>query len=167
MAAGLSLEEKDVPVLEERLNRVAGLTQEQLTPKLYLDAELGFSDITEGLMEELALLEPFGNGNSKPVFASSGVWLKGMRRIGKDGSSLRLQLTDSRGTSLTGLYFRDADGMENYLSEEFGDAMVTELYRGRGSVRMTLAFSPSLNEYQGKQSPQIIVDNFKKTIGCA
>jgi len=164
MAAGMSLEEKDVPVLEERLNGAAGLTAEQLIPKLYLDAVLPFSAITEELMEELALLEPFGNGNQKPVFASSGVRLKGMRRIGKDGSSLRLQLTDAQGTSLTGLYFRDADGMEEYLSKEFGASVVTELYRGRGEVRLTLAFSPSMDEYQGRNYPQIIIENYKRYI---
>ena len=164
MAAGMSLEEKDIPVLEERLNRAAGLTEEQLTPKLYLDAVLGFSEITEDLMDELALLEPFGNGNSKPVFAMSGVRLKGMRRIGKDGSSLRLQLTDAQGTSLTGLYFRDADGMEEYICKEFGASVVTELYRGRGEVRLTLAFSPSMDEYQGRKYPQIIIENYKKYV---
>ena len=164
MAAGLSLEEKDVPALEERLNRVAGLTEEQLIPKLYLDAVLPFGAITEKLMEELALLEPFGNGNPKPVFASSGVRLKGMRRIGKDGSSLRLQLTDAQGTSLTGLYFRDADGFERYLTGEFGGGTVQELYRGRTEVLLTLAFSPSMNEYQGEIYPQVIIDNYKKCI---
>ncbi len=162
MAAGLSLEEKNIPVLEERLNQAAGLNEEQLTPKLYLDAVLPFDAITEELMEELALLEPFGNGNSKPVFAMSGVRLKGMRRIGKDGSSLRLQLTDTQGTSLTGLYFRDADGMEEYIAKEFGTATVTELYRGRGEVRLTLAFSPSVDEYQGRRYSQIMIEKYKK-----
>lgn len=164
MAAGLSLEEKNIPVLEERLNQAAGLNEEQLTPKLYLDAVLPFDAITEELMEELVLLEPFGNGNSKPVFAMSGVRLKGMRRIGKDGSSLRLQLTDARGTSLTGLYFRDADGFERYLTGEFGGGTVQELYRGRTEVLLTLAFSPSMNEYQGEIYPQVIIDNYKKCI---
>ena len=162
MAAGMSLEEKNIPVLEERLNQAAGLNEEQLTPKLYLDAVLPFDAITEELMEELALLEPFGNGNSKPVFAMSGVRLKGMRRIGKDGSSLRLQLTDTQGTSLTGLYFRDADGMEEYIAKEFGTATVTELYRGRGEVRLTLAFSPSVDEYQGRRYSQIMIEKYKK-----
>ncbi len=164
MAAGMSLEEKDIPILEERLNQAAGLNEEQLTPKLYLDAVLPFDAITEELMEELALLEPFGNGNSKPVFAMSGVRLKGMRRIGKDGSSLRLQLTDARGTSLTGLYFRDADGFERYLTGKFGGGTVQELYRGRTEVLLTLAFSPSMNEYQGEIYPQVIIDNYKKCI---
>lgn len=162
MAAGLSLEEENVVLLEERLNESAGLTAEDLTPKLYLDAVLPFSGISEKLMEELNLLEPFGNGNPKPVFASSGVRLKGMRRIGKDGSSLRLQLTDTAGTSVTGLYFQDADGFEAYLAEAFGTQAVQELYRGRSEVRLTLAFSPSVDEFRGEKYPQIIVSKFKK-----
>ena len=164
MAAGMSLEEENVPILEERLNRAAGLAPEQLIPKLYLDAVLPFASITDELMEELARLEPFGNGNPKPVFASSGVRLKGMRRIGKDGSSLRLQLTDTQGTSLTGLYFRDADGMEAYLSKEFGAFVVAELYRGRGEVQLTLAFSPSRDEYLGSRYSQVVIEKYKKFI---
>lgn len=165
MAAGLSLEEKNVAVLEERLNAAAGLTKEDLTPKLYLDAVLPFSGITEELMEELELLEPFGNGNPKPVFASSGVRVTGLRRIGKDGSSLRLRLTDAQGTSLDGLCFQDADGLETYLVENFGEDKVRELYRGRGEVLLTLAFSPSVNIYQGLKSAQIILEKYKKYVG--
>ena len=165
MAAGLSLPEEHVSLLEERLNAAAGLTEEDLTPKLYLDAVLPFGAISEELMEELAQLEPFGNGNSKPVFAMSGVYVKGMRRIGKDGSSLRLQLTDVQGTSLTGLYFQDADGFEAYLTEAFGATVAQELYRGRGEVRLTLAFSPSVDEFRGEKYPQIIINNYKKFVG--
>ena len=165
MAAGLSLPEEHVPLLEERLNASAGLTAEDLTPKLYLDAVLPFSAISEALMEELNLLEPFGNGNPKPVFAMSGVYVKGMRRIGKDGSSMRLSVTDTAGTSLTGLYFQDADGFEAYLTEEFGVTAVQELYRGRGEVRLTLAFSPSVDEFRGEKYPQIIISNYKKYVG--
>ena len=164
MAAGLSLSEENILLLEERLNAAAGLTEEDLTPKLYLDAVLPFGAISEELMEELAQLEPFGNGNPKPVFAMSGVCVKGMRRIGKDGSSLRLQLTDVQGTSLTGLYFQDADGFEEYLTEAFGAAVVQELYRGRGEARLTLAFSPSVDEFRGEKYPQIIISNYKKYV---
>ena len=165
MAAGLSLEEKNVELLEERLNAAAGLTAEDLTPKLYLDAVLPFASVSERFMEELSRLEPFGNGNVKPVFAASGVKVRGLRRIGKDGSSVRLQLTDTAGTSLTGLYFQDADGFEAYLTKEFGTQTVQELYRGRAEILLTLAFSPSVDEFRGETYPQIILSNYKKYIG--
>lgn len=164
MAAGVSLEEKNVFVLEERLNKAAGLTEDNLTPKLYLDAVLPFSEITERLMDQLEYLEPFGNGNVKPVFAQSGVKVLGMRRIGKDGTSLRLKLTDTAGTSLTGLYFHGADEFERYLTEEFGEDTVQQLYRERTSVQLTLAFAPAMNEYQGKREPQILINSYKKLV---
>lgn len=163
MAAGMSLEEKDVEVLEERLNVAAGLNEETLTRKLYLDAVLPFAEISDSLLEELEALEPFGNGNTKPVFAASGVTLGGIRRIGKDGTSLRLQLKDGAGTSLTGLYFNEADVFEEYLTEEYGKETVQELYRGTAKVTLTLAFSPSVDEYRGMKYPQVIIQAYKRT----
>ncbi len=165
MAAGMSLKEKNIPVLEERLNAAAGLTKEELTRKLYLDAVLPFSEISEKLMEELSRLEPYGNGNAKPVFAASGVKLSGMRRIGKEGSSLRLNLTDAEGVSLTGLYFNDADGFEDYIKEKYGEDTVIKLYRGAAAIRLTIAFSPSIDEYRGEKYPQLIIQHYKMYTG--
>ena len=162
MAAGVSLEEANISELERRLNEAAGLTEEELTPKLYLDAVLPFAEISERLMEDLSKLEPYGNGNPKPVFAMSGVTVTGMKRIGKDGSSLRLQVKDTAGTQVTGLYFHDADGLEQYLAEEFGEEQVQRLYQGRTTVRLTMAFSPSVDSYRGQNYPQIIIEKYKK-----
>lgn len=164
MAAGMSLEEQNVGELERRLNETAGLAAGELTPKLYLDAVLPFAEISETLMEELTMLEPYGNGNPKPVFASSGVTVTGMKRIGKDGSSVRLQVKDIAGTTVTGLYFHDADGLEQYLSEKFGTEQVQQLYRGRTTVCLTVAFSPSVDEYRGEKYPQIIIEKYKKHV---
>ena len=75
---------------------------------------------------------------------------------------MRLSLTDAAGSSLTGLYFHDADGMEAYLTTEFGKNTVQELYRGKTEILLTLAFSPSMDEYQGRQYPQVIISHYKK-----
>jgi len=162
MAAGMSLEEKNIAVLDARLNQAAGLSEEVLTRKLYLDAVLPFAEISDTLLEELEVLEPFGNGNTKPLFGASGVTVRGIRRIGKDGSSLRMQLVDGEGTAVTGLYFNEADEFEEYIKEEFGETTVQALYRGTGVVKLTLAFSPSVDEYQGKKYPQIVLQAYKK-----
>ncbi|MCH5273600.1 MAG: single-stranded-DNA-specific exonuclease RecJ [Lachnospiraceae bacterium] len=163
MAAGMSLEEKNIDLLARRLNEAAHLSEEVLTRKLYLDAVLPFSEISEHLLSELERLEPFGNGNPKPLFAASGVRVSGMRRIGKEGTSLRLRLTDASGTTLTGLCFNEADAFEEYLVREFGNETVQGLYRGTDSVTLTLAFSPSVDEYQGEKYPQVIIQAYKKT----
>lgn len=163
MAAGMSLDEKNAALLGKCLNEAAQLTKEVLTRRLYLDAVLPFSEISEELLAELERLEPFGNGNPKPLFAASGVRVSGMQRIGKEGTSLRLRLTDMAGTSLTGLYFNEADAFEEYLVQEFGADTVRGVYRGTESVALTLAFSPAMDEYQGKKYPQIIIQEYKRT----
>lgn len=163
MAAGMSLDEKNAALLGKRLNEAAQLTEEILTRRLYLDAVLPFSEISEELLAELERLEPFGNGNPKPLFAASGVQVSSMQRIGREGDSLRLRLTDAAGTTLTGLYFHGADAFEEYLVKEFGAETVRGVYRGTASVALTLAFSPAIDEYQGKKYPQIIIQEYKRT----
>ncbi len=163
MAAGMSLDENNAALLGKQLNEAVHLTDEILTRKLYLDAVLPFSEISEELLEELAWFEPFGNGNPKPLFAASGVRVSGIQRIGKEGDSLRLRLTDTAGTSLTGLCFHEADAFEEYLIQEFGEETTRGVYRGTESVALTLAFSPGIDEYQGKKYPQIIIQEYKRT----
>ncbi len=163
MAAGMSLDENNAALLGKQLNEAVHLTEEILTRKLYLDAVLPFSEISEELLEELAWFEPFGNGNPKPLFAASGVRVSGIQRIGKEGDSLRLRLTDTAGTSLTGLCFHEADAFEEYLIQEFGEETTRGVYRGTESVALTLAFSPGIDEYQGKKYPQIIIQEYKRT----
>lgn len=163
MAAGMSLPEENVEELDRRLNEVSGLSEEDLKEKLYLDAVLSFGEISERLMEELDLLEPFGNGNSKPVFAASGVEVSRIARFGKEGTMLRLYLKDQAGYSTEGMIFHMADQMEEYLNEEFGKETVQGLYRGTAKVRLTLAFAPRINEFRGRKTPQIVIQNYKAT----
>lgn len=163
MAAGMSLEEKNIALLTRRLNEAAHLGEEVLMRKLYLDAVLPFSEISEELLSALERLEPFGSGNPKPLFAASGVRAGGMKRIGKEGTSLRLRLTDMSGLTLNGLYFNEADAFEEYLVREFGVETVRGMYRGTDSVTLTIAFFPSMDEYQGKKYPQVIIQAYKKT----
>lgn len=163
MAAGMSLSEENITVLEERLNAAAGLSEDELTPKLYLDSVLPFAAITETLLSELAYLEPFGNGNPKPVFAASGVTVSRIARMGKEGNMLRLNLVDGAGTPAEGVLFHMADAFEEYLREEFGEATVMDLYRGCAKIKLTLAFSPGINEYMGRKTTQCVLQNYKAT----
>lgn len=163
MAAGMSLPEENVEELDRRLNAAAGLTEEDLKEKLYLDAVLSFGEISERLMEELDFPEPFGNGNSKPVFASSGVEVSRIARFGKDGTMLRMNLKDQAGYVTEGMLFQTADRMEEYLKEEFGEETVQGLYRGTAKVRLTLAFTPRINEFRGRKTQQIVIQNYKAT----
>ena len=98
MAAGLTLRREDIGALRQRLNQNAALTEEQLTEKLWIDLALPFSHTSEALVEELARLEPFGQGNEKPVFAQKNVRILSLRVFGKNRNVIKLRLCGEEGT---------------------------------------------------------------------
>jgi single-stranded-DNA-specific exonuclease len=102
---------------------------------------LPFSAVSEKLVEELELLEPFGNGNTKPVFAARNVRILEARILGKNQNVLRLTLMDESGCALSGIYFRD--NMQEVLSE----------LQQKGSVH--ILYYPEINEFRGQKNLQI------------
>lgn len=164
MAAGLTLKGDTVEELKERLNRQTTLTEEDLEEKVSIDAVLSFADVDERMMEELQLLEPCGKGNAKPVFAESGVRVVRLYSIGRTTRAIKMTLENARHEKIIGLYFGDADRFDAYIAEQFSGEALERLYQGRESqVYLTLSFYPSINEYQGIKTPQIVVQNYKKT----
>ena len=97
MAAGFSLESCNVKKFRRMLNECCTLTEEEMQEKVVIDMELPFSCVTEEFIEELSLLEPFGKGNTKPVFAVRNVELLGARILGKNRNVLKLRVRDGRG----------------------------------------------------------------------
>lgn len=83
MAAGVSMPEEHVELFRQRLNELCTLTEEELTEVIHIDMALPFSYVSEQLVEELSLLEPFGKGNTKPVFAARNVQVLESRVLGK------------------------------------------------------------------------------------
>lgn len=144
MAAGLSMEkEQDVPRLRERLNQNAALTDEDFIEKVHIDVPMPLSYVSMEFVEELAKLEPFGNGNPKPLFAQKNVVLKNGRVFGKSRNVAKFTCDDGMGHYLDAVYFGDADEM----------VAQTEAHGGLCSI----VYYPDINEYKGKRSIQIVV----------
>ncbi len=157
MAAGFSLESCNVEKFRRMLNECCTLTEEEMQEKVVIDMELPFSCVTEEFIEELSLLEPFGKGNTKPVFAVRNVELLGARILGKNRNVLKLLVRDGRGVSIDALCFRDAEHFLACVKERYGQKAEEELLAGRGrDIRMSLTYYPDLNEYQGQMTPQIV-----------
>jgi single-stranded-DNA-specific exonuclease len=76
MAAGLSLRQEEVEELRRRLNENTTLTMEMMIPKVSIDIHLPLGYVTTELVNELRLLEPFGKGNEKPLFAEKDLKVK-------------------------------------------------------------------------------------------
>lgn len=164
MAAGLTLKGDTVEEFRERLNKQTTLTEEDLEERVSIDAVLPFAQVDEIMLEELQLLEPCGKGNPKPVFAESGVRVIRLYSIGKTTRAIKMMLENVKQERIVGLYFGDADGFDAYITEQFSAETLARLYQGREtSVYLTLSFYPSINEYQGVKTPQIVVQHYKKT----
>lgn len=162
LAAGLSLEKENIEPLRKMLNKECKLTEEDLSEKVVIDMEMPFSCVTEKLVKELELLEPFGKGNTKPVFAARGVTFFSGRVIGKNRNVLKLKLKDGSGTKIDGIFFGDIACFSYYLNEKFGRGAWEKLLNGQGDfIKMSVTYYPSINEYQGVRTPQIVLTHYK------
>lgn len=162
LAAGLSLPKENVGKFREMLNKNCTLTEEEMKEKVTIDMEMPFGCVTEGLVKELELLEPFGKGNTKPVFAARDVTLLGARILGKDRNVLKLQVQDVNGCRIEAMLFHHADDFLGKLEEQYGKTEVEALLKGRGrQIRISMTYYPDINEYMGKKTPQIVVSHYR------
>lgn len=146
MAAGLSLPEENVEVFRRSLNEQCSLTEDELTEVIHIDMVLPFAYVSERLTEELELLEPFGKGNTKPVFAARNVRILGSRVLGKNQNVLRLRMQDESGTVLEGIYFHSC------MNEVLLDLQKNPL--------MHILYYPEINEFRGQRNLQLRVLNY-------
>lgn len=162
LAAGLSLPKENVGKFREMLNKNCTLTEEEMKEKVTIDMEMPFGCVTEGLVKELELLEPFGKGNTKPVFAARDVTLLGARILGKNRNVLKLQVQDVNGCRIEAMLFHHADDFLGKLEEQYGKTKVEALLKGRGrQIRISMTYYPDINEYMGKKTPQIVVTHYR------
>ena len=162
LAAGLSLPKENVGKFREMLNKNCTLTEEEMKEKVTIDMEMPFGCVTEGLVKELELLEPFGKGNTKPVFAARDVTLLGARILGKNRNVLKLQVQDVNGCRIEAMLFHHADDFLSKLEEQYGKTEVDALLKGRGrQIRISMTYYPDINEYMGKKTPQIVVTHYR------
>ena len=94
-AAGLTLKEENLPAFCERIEKfISGsIIPEMQTPVVDVDARLNFSQITPKFLRILKQFQPFGPGNSAPVFLTENVYDNGMgRKVGAEAGHLKLEL---------------------------------------------------------------------------
>lgn len=146
MAAGLSMKEENIVKLRKRLNEDCGLSEEDLEEKVHIDIALPLSYVTQEFVTELEKLEPFGMGNEKPVFAQKDITVLSEQILGKNRNVGRYKIKDSAGDTYEMTYFGDVEAFGAY-------------YREHKTIFIT--YYPSFNEYMGKKSIQIVMQNYK------
>lgn len=162
MAAGLSMKEENLEEFRREINARSGIQKEDLVEKIAIDMQLPFSCVTESFIRELHVLEPFGKGNEKPLFAQRQVDVKSARILGKNQNVLKLRVEDAGRTEIDAIYFGDVKGFQEYVRAKFGESSYIQLFRGKGNgITMAFTYCPSINEYQGIKTPQIVIQNYK------
>lgn len=158
MAAGLSLTEENVDVFRRKINENCTLSEETLTEKIVIDVPMPLSYITEPLIEQLNVLEPFGKGNEKPVFADKNIAIIGACKIGKQKNMLRLNLLNEQGSTMEAMMFRNCEDFELFLQEKYGEVEVEKMYRGEpNNIRIAITYYPSINEFRGSRKMQVTI----------
>ncbi|MFU0826348.1 MAG: Single-stranded-DNA-specific exonuclease RecJ [Lachnoclostridium sp.] len=162
LAAGLSLEEDKVEQLRVELNQNSTLTEEDFIPKVSIDILLPLGYLTEELVKELELLEPFGKGNEKPIFAEKNIRVRRASILGKNANVLKLNIVNGYGRVMDALYFGDVEEFLNTLSNYYGKDEVDKMFQNRDNkVRLSVTYYPAINEYNGYRSVQIVILNYR------
>lgn len=160
MAAGLSMEEKDVESFRREVNANCKLSEEDFVPCLHVDAAMPMEYATEDLAGQLEALEPFGVGNPKPVFAQKNVEFLSVSRMGKNGQYGRFQVLTPSGKRISLTYFGELDTFVKWLDETFGMGSSEELFKGRGHFRISVAYQLGMNSFRGRSEMQFLMKSY-------
>jgi single-stranded-DNA-specific exonuclease len=162
MAAGVSLPSEKIDELRTRLNTNCKLTDDDMQEIINIDCDMPLGYITEELVDSIDLLAPFGTGNTKPLFALKNIPITRAAYIGKEGQYLRLSLLTEKGQNITALMFRNVPEFENAVIQKYGDSSWQGLFSGRNTgVKMDIVYEPSINEFRGQRSVQIMIEQFQ------
>lgn len=145
MAAGLSMEEKNVELFRRRLNDNCTLTEQELIPKIMIDVPMPISYLSKKLTEQLKVLEPFGKGNSKPLFAQKNLRAVGIRVLGRNRNVAKMLLIDENGIKMDAVYFGEA--------QEFVDFV-------QAHDTISVTYYPEINVFQGRENLQVVIKNY-------
>ncbi|MDO4632367.1 MAG: single-stranded-DNA-specific exonuclease RecJ [Eubacteriales bacterium] len=158
MAAGFSLKKEHINRLRAALNENCRLTEEELTPKIMIDVAMPLHYISEKLIEELEVLEPCGKKNEKPVFAEKNLKVLGARVLGQNRNVLKFRVRNTAGCTMDALYFGDIEELLARIEQRYGPAQVESMLQNRpNAVEFAAIYDPSINEYRGTRTVQIIL----------
>ena len=146
LAAGLSLEEDKIEEFRRTINEQADLTEDDLQMRVSIDMRLPFAYINEDLIEELKILEPFGKGNTKPLFAERNLRVISPRIFGKNRNVLKCRLADENGKQMEAVYFGDVEDCLRCMEQK---------------QVMSFTYYPTVNEYMGRRNLQLTIVNYQ------
>lgn len=160
MAAGLSMREEDIEPLRLELNRNCQLTEEDFIPRVHIDVPMPLDYADEELAGELELLEPFGVGNPRPLFAQKDVTFQAGFKMGANRTCARFRVRTPEGGVRQLVYFGDLDRFGAFLNERFGEGSEEKLYAGQADFPVSVAYQLGKNTYRGRTEIQYIMQYY-------
>jgi len=163
LAAGLSLQKEHLWELKKKLNDNAILKEEDFVPVVHIDVPMPMSYATLAFAKELQLLEPFGVGNPKPLFAQKDVVFVGAKRIGASGTYARFTvLVDREGIPKREdlMFFGDLESFREFLDEKYGSGSMETLFGGHARFSLSITYQVAVNRFCGRESLQYIMQNY-------
>lgn len=165
MAAGLSLEEKNIEEFRLRLNNGSGLSLDDLIPKVFIDMELPVEYINYKIIEEINILKPYGKGNPKPIFGAKGLSVQRGFILGANKNVLKLSLISPlRGQIIEGIMFRNVDEFMSCAIGTYGNQQIDKMLNGvENEISLDILYYPDINEYNGNVKLQVVINSFRFT----
>lgn len=162
MAAGLSLDREMIEDFAKALNENCKLTEDDYVRKVWIDVPMPLAYATEELINQLSLLEPFGKGNEKPVFATKNVKVKSLKVMGANQNMCKLSVVDDSGKAMDALVFSSIyPAFMEFLKDKFGEEQIRKAKMNiSNDIVLSIIYYPDINEYNGRRSVQIIVNNY-------
>ena len=141
LAAGLSLPAGSADEFRKKINDVSNLTEEDFVEKVMIDVPMPIDYVEKELLEQMAMLEPYGNGNKRPLFAQKGVLFEHGTILGKNGNVVKGRVKSPQGATFEAIYFGD------------GAAFLQNIEKCGGLV--DIVYTPEENTYRGMTKIQI------------
>lgn len=149
-AAGLTLKKENIKPFMERFEQYVNSTisEDQLVPRVFIDTELSFSEISEDFFRTMSQFQPFGPENMSPVFISRNVFDTGSgRMVGSSGEHLKLDLC------------QESTGQKSFSSIAFNQANHFEYIKG--GKPFDICYSLEMNEFRGNRNLQLNIRDIK------
>ncbi|HKM35647.1 MAG TPA: single-stranded-DNA-specific exonuclease RecJ [Lachnospiraceae bacterium] len=159
MAAGLSMEERNIPLLREKLNAECNLVDEDFITKVRIDVPMPLHYANQALAEELGCLEPFGTGNPRPLFATKEVHFHTGKKIGAKGNFAKYTVEEA-GKEYQLTFFGNLEDFHVFLDDRFGKGSADKLYQINCDYCISITYQLSLNTYMGKTEVQLLMQNY-------
>lgn len=161
MAAGLSLPKENIELFRRTINENCNLTEEMMARKIWIDVALPFEYISQRLIDELKLLEPFGKGNEKPVFADRIVVINRLQVRGKNRNVIIMNITNANDTQIEAVLFETEEEFRQGLRKKYPESRIDALFHGYNSdIQLSVIYYPEINEYNGLKNIRVVIKRY-------